>query len=88
MRVALEAVSTGAVVARSLLVPGQHVHQQVRVAQTGLPLLWSGITHWKQQLPLKGAAEVRPAVTLTLTDGALCSFGGVDCTLAPHTHLI
>ena len=47
---ALEAVGTGAVVPGPLLVPGQHVHQQVGAAHTGLPPLWSGITHWKQQL--------------------------------------
>lgn len=58
MRLALEVVSTGAVVTGTLLVPGQHVHQQVGMAQTGLPLLWFGITHWKQQLWRKIIMEV------------------------------
>lgn len=37
---------------------------------------------------LKGAAEMGPAVTLTLTDGPLGASGDVEGTLAPHTHLI
>lgn len=37
---------------------------------------------------LESTAEVWPAVTLTLTDGSLCSTGGVHCALAPNTHLI
>lgn len=37
---------------------------------------------------LEGAAQVGPAVALTLADGSLCSPGDVDRTLAPHTHLI
>lgn len=50
VRLALEVAGAGAVVAGTLLVPGQHVHQQVGVAQTGLPLLWFGVTYWKQKL--------------------------------------
>lgn len=37
---------------------------------------------------LESTAEVWPAVTLTLTDGSLCSTGGIHCALAPNTHLI
>lgn len=37
---------------------------------------------------LESTAEVWPAVTLTLTDGSLCTTGGVHCALAPNTHLI
>lgn len=37
---------------------------------------------------LEGAAEVRSAVALTLTDGPFSASGGVERALAPHTHLV
>lgn len=36
----------------------------------------------------EGTAEVRLAVWLTLTDGSLRPYDGVDGTLTPHTHLV
>lgn len=85
MLLAVEAAGTGAVVPGPILVPCQHVHQQVGVAETRLPPLGPGGAHREEQLSLEGTAVQRSAVTLILTDTACSAPGGIDYALPPHT---
>lgn len=50
MGLAVEPASTEAVFPRTLHVPGQHVHQQVRVAVARFTLIRPGLAHWEEQL--------------------------------------